>query len=220
MAIVGGGLAAVCIAWAGLLVMMSMGEPMKVAQARTAVIGAVVGLILVGLAFVIPAAVSEVVVEPAGGMVAVSDVGLDCDRVLRRALVEYRTASTGERIQEMVQHIQLRRDECRVETWSPVTKVAYVPTACFLGSGTALTVGGMPVPGSFYRMDVDTMKPHRLATRDQANNILVYWSDKCDERPSDGALCWLYMASLKQWSSSTGVIDCLLQGKEEEVVTP
>ena len=206
MAIFGGGLAGVCIAWAGILLMMSMGEPMKVAQARVAVMGAAGGLILVGLAFVIPNAVSEVVIEPMGGAGLVNSPGLDCDKVLKRGLVEQRTASTVRNMQELVNFVQAGRNGCGEESWGPVVKADdYMPSSCFLGSGTALTVDRMPLPASFYRVDGGVTTASKVPGRDSSNNILVYWSDECDERPSDSALCWLYLASLKKWSSSSPV---------------
>ena len=67
LALVGGGLAAVAIAYAGIQWMTASGDPQKMAQVRMGVIGAVGGLILVGVAFIIPRVVSQLVVEPAGG---------------------------------------------------------------------------------------------------------------------------------------------------------
>ena len=41
----------------------------------------------------------------------------------------------------------------------------------------------------------------RLSGRDSSNNILVYWSASVGERPSDGAACWLFDSSVREWFS-------------------
>ena len=203
LAVFGGGLSSVCIAWAGVLWMTSSGDPQKVSQARMALMGAAGGLVIVGLAFAVPRIVSAVVIEPAGGVGVQNRVGTDCDGVLRRMLVVHKTASTVERMQVLVRRIQARRGDCREETWNPVVKTAYEPTGlCFLGSGTALQVGSLPLPADFYRDDGGEKRAYRLSSRDGSGNILVYWSEPVSERPSDAAFCWLYMASLDRWASS------------------
>ena len=202
LALVGGGLAGVCFAWVGILWLTSMGEPGKVAQARVALIGVVVGLVIVGMAFAGPRVVSRVVIEPSGGMAVVDRVGSDCDRMLRKQVVAHRTAGTTDRIQQIVRAIQSARGDCDPAVWNPVVKKLDIPTPCFQGSGTALAVGGLPVPASFYRDDGGVDRPNRLSSRDSSNNVLVYWSHDQKERPSDGSLCWLYVASLSQWSFS------------------
>lgn len=202
LAVFGGGMSSICIAWAGVLWMTSSGDPQKAAQARVALVGAVAGLVIVGLAFALPKVVSAVVIEPAGGVAVENRVGIDCDGVLRRMLVVHKTASTGERMQVLVRRIQARRGDCREETWNPLVKTANVPTPCFLGSGTGLEVGGLPLPVNFYRFDGKVRRAHRFSLRDGSGNILVYWGESLAERPSDGAMCWLYMASLDRWASS------------------
>ena len=52
LAIFGGGLAAVAIAYVGIQWMLASGDPQKMAQVRMGVIGAVGGLILVGVSFI------------------------------------------------------------------------------------------------------------------------------------------------------------------------
>ena len=201
LAALGGGISAVCVAWAGILWMTSSGEPQKLAQARMAVIGALGRLVVVGLSFALPRAVSVMVIEPAGGVTVENRVGVDCDRVLKTMIVSHRTASTGERIQQLVKRIQVKRGDCQEESWNPVAKTENVHTACFWGSGSAMSVAGLPLPAGFYDPG-DEDKPYRLSRRDSSNNILVYWSMDADERPSDGSMCWLYMASLDRWADS------------------
>ena len=81
VALFGGTLAAVFVAYAGILWMMAGGDPQKMAQARSALIGSVVGLVIVGISFLIPPTVSELVIESAGGVAIDSVNSFDCDGV-------------------------------------------------------------------------------------------------------------------------------------------
>ena len=45
--------------------------------------GAVGGLIIAGVAFIVPRVISETVVEPVGGTVGGTEAGRNCDGVLR-----------------------------------------------------------------------------------------------------------------------------------------
>ena len=156
LALVGGGLSAVALAYAGIMWMTASGDPQKMAQVRTAVIGVVGGLILVGLAFIIPRVVSQIVVEPAGGMAFDWDVGFNCDRVLRDQLVVQRSASTTARVNALIGQIQSQRDECSSETWNPEAKnVTHDQSGCFgilpanLSFVSRLRVGSSVVPRTF-----------------------------------------------------------------------
>ena len=96
VAILGGALAAVFVAYTGILWMTSGGEPQKVAQARGALIGVLAGLILVGMAFLVPKIVSETIIEPAGGFRVGTYYQSGCDQHLRRHLVATRAAGNVE----------------------------------------------------------------------------------------------------------------------------
>ena len=67
IAIVGGSVSGVCIAYAGLMWMMSQGDPQNASKARMGLFGSIIGLIIVGSAFVIPRIISQTVIEPVGG---------------------------------------------------------------------------------------------------------------------------------------------------------
>ena len=54
LAIVGGGLSAIAVCYAGILWMTASGDPQKMGQARMALMGAVGGLVIVGVAFIVP----------------------------------------------------------------------------------------------------------------------------------------------------------------------
>ena len=120
IAVVGGGLSVIAICYAGILWMTASGDPNKMGQARMALIGAVGGLIIVGCAFIVPAVISQVILEPVGATGLYSDPGKSCDDILRQQLIFQRTASNAERMQRVVARIQSERsDTCSSDVWDP-----------------------------------------------------------------------------------------------------
>ena len=217
LAIFGGGLAAVAIAYAGIQWMTASGDPQKMAQVRMGVIGAVGGLILVGVAFIIPRVVSQLVVEPAGGVAFDWDVGFNCDQVLRDQLVVQQSISNTPRVNALIGQIQSQRDECSSETWNPkATDVAHTSYACFGSQGLTLSstlaavsrlkVGSSVVPRTFRTKDNLAYSIRKTSGRDARNNIIVYWhpgsSDPPETLPSDNSKCWLYVSRLGVWSEN------------------
>ena len=127
------------------------------AQARNSLIGAVVGMVIVGVALIIPVIVSEIVVEPVGGIAVQVEAGYDCDNMMQDQLVLQRTASDPDGIQRLVAQIQVQVDACRSEMWSPVVRNSYAqetatdgaPDDCYQDPGSEdVTLGGMQVPRS------------------------------------------------------------------------
>ena len=112
VAIVGILIATPLFAWAGYLWMTSMGDPNRAAAARNAVVSVCVGLVIIGCAFIIPSAIGESVVAPAGGLVYEQDSGVNCDGILREQLVANRQASDAARINFIIQQIQARFEDC------------------------------------------------------------------------------------------------------------
>ena len=209
VAIFGGALSAVFIAWAGILWMFSAGDPQGMAKARMALIGAVVGLIVIGASFLVPGIVSEVVIEPVGGMPVHVRSGYDCDAVLRTQLVAQVNVNTPRRMQGIVQRIQAQRSECRVEAWSPLVKYSDSPSSgCEDGGAGSKMIEGAAVPGTLLASGGGAMPPR--STRDRHNNIMVYWEDggggdpDFRKLPSDSAICWLYRDDYKAWYSGKG----------------
>lgn len=87
---------------------MASGDPQKIGAARMSLIGAVVGLVIVGAAFIVPEVIPERIIEPAGGTALNSGNGLSCDRVLKNQLVFQRVASSAARMNAVV------LDPCRL----------------------------------------------------------------------------------------------------------
>ena len=199
VAIFGGALSAVFIAWAGVLWMFSAGDPQAMAKARMALIGVVVGLVVIGASFLVPGIVSEVVIEPAGGLAVDVRSGYDCDSVLRTQLVTQVNVNTPARMQGVIQRVQGQRDECHAALWSPRVKVDDGAShGC-----TVSVVEGMVVPEGLLASGGGAMP--QKSRRDRFNNVLVYWDweENGDVRnlPSDSAACWLYVDEFKTWYS-------------------
>lgn len=220
-----GGASVISLSVAALLYMSAHGDPQQVQRAKTAAIGAVIGLILGGLAWVLPGILSRAVIEPAGGQSLTASGGTTgCDRIFRSQLVNQRQINNTARMNELIAVIQNTRDECRRDTWRPdVTDLAAALTeasadgkqSCFKGSGFDATAGEWPgaavgnviVPiGLRVGGDADGV-PISISGRDRDNNILVYFQNKKASPddgtpPGDGAVCWLYLARASAWSGA------------------
>ena len=216
VAMVGGGLSAIAVCYAGILWMTSGGDPQKAGQARLALMGAIAGLVIVGIAFIVPRIISQAVIEPVGGVALQSDIGLNCDAVLRSQLVFQRGASTTTNMAVVVRQIQAQRQECPPDVWNPIVtdpsaaasaekcwNLASTAAAGFTGTaGSAGKVGASQVPRGLRIGNADTGLVRALSGRDSDNNIIVYWTETVAGRPSDGAKCWLYVARLRTWSEN------------------
>ena len=224
IALAGGGLSLVMFAMVGIQYLMAQGDPQAMARAKSSFLGAVVGSVIVGLAFIIPGVISSVVIEPSGGSSLRVQSGENCDELLKSQLVVQRGANTPRRMNEVIRQIQNQRDACVVDLWSP--KVAADADArdgnnnlCFSGisdndggvDGTyanGATVRGVVasavVPSGLRLQNSLSNKVRAVSGRDADNNIIVYWGDaeSTAGRPADQAECWLYVARLQVWSES------------------
>ena len=212
--IVGGGVCTIMVGYAGIMWMMSGGDPQGMAKAKMALLGALGGLVVVGLGFILPWIVSSTVVQPAGGVAFDIDVGVDCDAVLRGQLVFQRGASDAGRMNMVVREVQVKRVECAPVVWNPfVDDNGYsvvvgrgtpsMAGACFSTPpelGGEAKVGDLLVPRGLRRQNDLSLEARPNSGRDSENNIIVYWGDGV-RRPSDEAACWLYVDRLGIWSS-------------------
>ena len=190
-------MATIFFAWAGIQWMMAAGDPQKIGQARMALIGAAVGLVIVGAAFIVPEVISERIIEPAGGTAIENSAGLSCDRVLKNQLVFQRAASNADRMNAVIKQIQAQRSECAADIWD----VSIINDSGGADYGSGGKIGDTDVPrGLQAQRDDPTSGPRRLSSRDAENNIFVMFDD--GKRPSDSAYCWLYSARLRTWDQS------------------
>ena len=202
--ILSGLLGVIFICWSGIQFITSSGDPQRVAQARMSLFGALIGMVVCGVAFIVPRVVSDLVIEPAGGSVLVVESGTDCDGVLRRHLVVQRQASNGERIQAVVRHIQASREGCGSEVWAPFTWETTNLPNCFERVGGKVVMGGVRVPDGLMWNSM----PRRWSSRDADNNIFVYWST-IKGLPTDGSHCWMYVSQHGAWAFARGEFDVL-----------
>lgn len=224
-----GGVSVISLSVAALLYMSAHGDPQQVQRAKTAAIGAVIGLILGGLAWVLPGILSRAVIEPAGGQSLTASGGTTgCDQIFRSQLVNQRQINNKARMNELVAVIQNTRDECRRDTWRPVVvdldstadlNAATEDTkqSCISGDGYThnasetntwplANVANVQVPiGLRVGSDPDNV-PRSTSGRDRDNNIMVYFQSKIaspeGNPPGDGAVCWLYLARAAAWSGA------------------
>ena len=203
VAIFGGTLAAVFVAYAGILWMIAAGDPQRMVQARSALIGAVVGLIIVGVSFLIPPTVSELVIEPAGGVAIESVNSFDCDGMLKAQVVSRRWANNPPKMQRIITEIQVKQDECSSERWAPVVKNdASVGARCFTGVSVGhatepLKVGQLIVPTDLSDSSIGPTS----SRRDSRNDVMVYWTLGTEAaRPADGSNCWMYVSAFGAWA--------------------
>ena len=209
LALVGGSLSALFVIWAGFQWMTASGDPQKMAQARMSLIGTVVGICIMGIGFLIPGVVSEFVIEPAGGIAIDSEIGTNCDGILRSRLTVYRVASTPTGMNSLIRQVQGQVDECDPSVWDPLVRAVAVPlphtkNKCANDPVNVQNVGGLDIPTSFKEKAGSNDILEAISNRDSRNNILVYWtlSDGSGNPrlPSDGSFCWLYNQLFDSWS--------------------
>ena len=205
MAAIGVSSSVIFFGYAGFLFMSSGGDPNKQAQARTAFMGVVVGLVVLGMAFAVPGVVSEIVIVPAGGVAARGGVPLnDCDGLLRRHLVSQRYANSAYRMNRVVDEVQGRYEACDGDLWAPEV-VDWNNNVCgragAQGSNKVASIGALQFPpGLLAREDppgTGVRQAVKATRRDSVNNLLVYFKD--GSRPWGGSACWVYFARFDTW---------------------
>ena len=220
-----GGVSVIVFLYAGFLFMTASGDPQKSSQARMAIFGAFIGLVVAGAAFVLPRIISQAIIEPAGGVAIATEGQISCDELFQEQLVAQRGANNAARMNEVRQLVQ-GRQECSPEVWDVVVAsdvTAYDTTQsdtaskCF-GADTqnneftaiAAQVGNVQVPiglrtGNTLSDAAGTGDVRIGSYRDANNNILVVF-DPIDgtagKFPADGAVCWMYVSRLRQWYSN------------------
>ena len=110
---------AVIVAFAGFQYATASGDPQKIGIAKSSFVGAFIGLVIASLAFIGPRIVTDMVIKPVGGVALDTQVGLNCDSVLRNQLIFQRGASTKDRMQVVISQIQAQQQECAKDVWKP-----------------------------------------------------------------------------------------------------
>ena len=201
MVALGGGMSAVFLVWAGYLFMSAQGDPQKMAHAKGAVAGIVVGILLMGSAFIVPDTISSMVLEPSGGLALDTGPGIDCDGRLKSLLVVTRTVHNGELVNLMVSRVQTQNEECPADLWNPQALSSGTAGDCFTGTPAAL-VNNIPLPVGLRDGGGPTADARDVTSRSARNDILIYW-DHPDNPPSDSGKCWVYIAGLRSWQTAS-----------------
>lgn len=213
LVVLGGGLSTFSVVFAGFSLMTANGDPHKLGQAKMGVAGAIGGMVLVGIAFIVPGIISRTVIEPAGGQALITEQGLNCDDVLKQQLVFQRGASTSARMNILINQIQSQRSsECNVDLWNPTIVNVDNKDVCGTpdmgdkaghtngpAAGSAL-VGSTIVPTGLTSRRGTGVVLRGDSGRDANNNIIVYFG--AGTKPSDSSACWLYSANLRSWDQS------------------
>ena len=109
----------IIVAFAGFQYATASGDPQKVQLAKGSFIGAFIGLIIASLAFIGPRIVTDMVIKPVGGVAMETQVGQNCDNILRNQLIFQRGSSTKDRMQVVIAQIQSQQQECASDVWDP-----------------------------------------------------------------------------------------------------
>ena len=116
-----GAMSVLAICYAGFMYMTAAGDPQKSGQARNALFGAIGGMIIVGVAFMVPRLISETVIEPSGGASIGGTTTVSCDQVFKNQLVRQQAAGSAQRMNQVKVQVQQRQsEECAAEVWDPV----------------------------------------------------------------------------------------------------
>ena len=214
VAVLVGVVVTIVVAYAGFMYATAAGDPQKTGIAKNAFVGAFIGLIIASVAFIGPRIITDMVIKPVGGVAIESEIGLNCDGILRNQLVFQRGASTMDRMNVVIAQIQSQNEDCSSDVWDPAV-VDYSATdpktgQCFNSTaGTAFVaieeaekwiVGDQSIAEGLLRKDsAGKYTPRTTSGRDSDNNVIVYWAEEVADRPSDGASCWLYFARLRSW---------------------
>ena len=199
-----GGFGVISLSVAALLYMNAHGDPQQVNKAKTAAIGAIIGLIMGGMAWVLPGIISRAIVEPSGGQSLTASGSVQgCDSIFKSQLVAQRQINSVARVNELVSTIQNTRDECRPDTWNPKAE-AITTTTPFCGNQSDINSVDVPIGLQTGTSNSDTDSKLKVgnSVRDRDNNIAIQFGAS-PNAPGDGFRCWLYVSRSGVWVGET-----------------
>ena len=220
-----GAMSVLAICYAGFMYMTAAGDPQKSGQARNALFGAIGGMIIVGVAFMVPRLISETVIEPSGGASIGGSTTVSCDNVFQNQLVRQQAAGNASRMNQVKVQVQQRQsEECAAEVWNPVVIDTFTSgTSEINGTAITFTADGANVDSCSMLASTtqDNINSRTIATldvpeglesashgasvltrRDGRNNMLIFFDgEDLNDLPSDGAHCWMYVERLGTWVS-------------------
>ena len=215
----GGGVFTIAVCVAGFFYMTAFGDPQKQNIARGALVGAFVGVCIMGVSFLAPRIMSQFVLEPAGLEGVSSSGNTGCDRTLRSALITQRGVGNAKNVNSMVRAIQAQRPkDCNQEIWNPYAYIKGTPpgTTTALGNSgfgpdcsnatvvaVAKQIGNTDTPTTLANLAASRQDSATYGgfARDASGNILVQFATA--NRPTDGSICWLYIAQSNYWDQKS-----------------
>ena len=218
----GGGVFTIAVCVAGFFYMTAFGDPQKQNIARGALVGAFVGVCIMGVSFLAPRIMSQFVLEPAGLEGVANSGNTGCDRTLRSALITQRGVGNAKQVNSMVRAVQAQRaSDCNQEIWNPYAQIIGQPpgggtnvansgfqtgsSVCLPGTaGADFLIGQTNLPStleSLAQTRVWQNPTYGGFARDASGNILVQFASAY--RPTDGSLCWLYIAQSNYWDQKS-----------------
>ena len=223
----GGGVFTIAVCVAGFFYMTAFGDPQKQNIARGALVGAFVGVCIMGVSFLAPRIMSQFVLEPAGLEGVANSGNTGCDRTLRSALITQRGVGNYRAANAIVRAIQAQRAaDCNEEIWNPEINPAGFSSCATAGSagtpgtaavglpgdsgyvaavpGTAATSAGVTIGNNSAPPTLVGVASVRVGStvyggfaRDAAGNLLIEFSTA--NRPTDGSQCWLFLYASNYW---------------------
>ena len=210
----GGGVFTIAVCVAGFFYMTAFGDPQKQNIARAALVGAFVGVCIMGVSFLAPRIMSQFVLQPAGlEDLTQGGAGGGCDRTLRSALITQRGIGNGQQVNAVVRAIQAQRaSDCNQEIWNPYAHSGVDATppggtsqaaAGFTAANCTGTVGNTDIPATLQSVRDSregasvSAAAYGAFARDAEGNILVEFNGSY--RPTDGSECWMYIAKSNYW---------------------
>ena len=215
----GGGVFTIAVCVAGFFYMTAFGDPQKQNIARGALVGAFVGVCIMGVSFLAPRIMSQFVLEPAGLEGVANSGNTGCDRTLRSALITQRGVGSSKQVNSMVRAIQAQRaSDCNQEIWNPFASIdSGSPPGSTLTIADGFTadcaddsdpIVPEPIGNTDTPMTLAIVAASRMAdgtyggfARDSVSNILVEFDDGF--RPTDGSKCWLYISQSNYWDQKS-----------------
>ena len=159
VAVLVGVVVTIVVAYAGFMYATAAGDPQKTGIAKNAFVGAFIGLIIASVAFIGPRIITDMVIKPVGGVAIETEIGLNCDGILRNQLVFQRGASTKDRMNVVVAQIQSQQEDCASDVWGPVV--------IDLGDGLPPEFHELPGPGVSLLLPPDEVGARRKAWIDE-----------------------------------------------------
>ena len=173
VAVLVGVVVTIVVAYAGFMYATAAGDPQKTGIAKNAFVGAFIGLIIASVAFIGPRIITDMVIKPVGGVAIESEIGLNCDGILRNQLVFQRGASTEDRMNVVIAQIQSQNEDCASDVWNPTVIDLAVTGTTGDDAGHCYSAAGAPV--TFDSTSVDAPK---IGTQELPDGLVVWhWYD-------------------------------------------